>query len=149
MWRDRCVLTYGAGEAAGEAQISPIQEMVAAQDDLRAGSGFAIPQAPSAGVVRRERIGRLGGVLRGVMRAKYHARAEGGLVRGASQSFADWAAQHSASAAPRAQRIGVGWTRWLGGFLSFDHRSTNIALHNTVMANSRSASGLPMTNHKL
>ncbi len=32
-----------------EAQVSPVQEMGAAQDDLRAGSDFAIPEATSAG----------------------------------------------------------------------------------------------------
>jgi hypothetical protein len=49
VWRGRCVLIHDAGEAADEAQVSPRQKMGAAQDDLRAGSGFAIPETPSAG----------------------------------------------------------------------------------------------------
>jgi hypothetical protein len=35
--------------AADEAQVSPLQEMGAAQDDLCAGSSFAILEATSAG----------------------------------------------------------------------------------------------------
>ncbi len=49
VWRGQCVLTHDVGEAADEAQVSPIQEMGAAQDDLCAGSDFAIPEAASAG----------------------------------------------------------------------------------------------------
>jgi hypothetical protein len=49
VWHGRCAHIHDAEEAAGEAQISPIQEMVAAPDDLRAGSGFAILEATTAG----------------------------------------------------------------------------------------------------
>jgi hypothetical protein len=45
VWHGRCAHIHDAGEA----QISPIQEMVAAPDDLRAGSGFAILEATTAG----------------------------------------------------------------------------------------------------
>ncbi len=48
MWRGRCVLIHDAEGAADEAQLSQVQELGAAQDDLWAGRGHAIPEAASA-----------------------------------------------------------------------------------------------------
>jgi hypothetical protein len=48
VWRALLDGIHGAAGGGDEAQVSPIQEMGAAQDDLRAGGGFAISEAAIA-----------------------------------------------------------------------------------------------------
>jgi hypothetical protein len=48
-WRALLGGIRGAAEGGDEAQVSQVKEVGAAQDDLRAGSDFAIPEATSAG----------------------------------------------------------------------------------------------------
>jgi hypothetical protein len=49
VWRGLLGGILGAAGDGDEAQVSPLQEMGAAQGDPRAGSSFAIPEATSAG----------------------------------------------------------------------------------------------------
>ncbi len=49
MWRVLLGSILGAAGGGDEAQVSQVQEMDAAQVDLHAGSGLAIPETPSAG----------------------------------------------------------------------------------------------------
>ena len=49
VWRALLGGIHDAEEVTDEAQVSSIQEVGAAQDDLRAGSDSAIPAATSAG----------------------------------------------------------------------------------------------------
>ncbi len=48
-WRALLDGTRGAAGGGDEAQVSPVQEVGAAQDDLRAGFSFTFPEATSAG----------------------------------------------------------------------------------------------------